>query len=195
LWLPRTRLWHGLSRWGIDGAAAAIESRLQELGAEPREETIEELTSRIQRQSLEEQRRLSFLDSEEGVAAAREECGALVEALRSQASRTAGMVIWNGAEGGIAASLKCGQRRVNVVLDLKFNNTLDESALRFTYIDLRIRIGILQSPHPHWDVLYRFATDTLGQRGWRGSKADDQFMTSAVLAEHVVRELLMALEK
>src|SRR5688572_23398106 len=29
-WLPKTRIWVGLHRWGLDNAAAVIEARIQE---------------------------------------------------------------------------------------------------------------------------------------------------------------------
>ena len=41
-WLPRTQLWVGLKRWGIAGAASVIEARIEELGGEPHQETIQE---------------------------------------------------------------------------------------------------------------------------------------------------------
>ena len=37
-WLPKTRLYVGLQRWGIEAAAAVIEARVAELGGNPREE-------------------------------------------------------------------------------------------------------------------------------------------------------------
>ena len=40
-WLPRTQLWVGLKRWGISGAASVIEARIQELGGETHEESVD----------------------------------------------------------------------------------------------------------------------------------------------------------
>ena len=40
-WLPKNRLWIGLERWGVDGAAAAIEARVQDAGGVLVEETAE----------------------------------------------------------------------------------------------------------------------------------------------------------
>ncbi len=34
-WLPKPRLYYGLSRFGLLGAAGVIENRMQELGREP----------------------------------------------------------------------------------------------------------------------------------------------------------------
>ena len=48
-WLPKTRLWFGLDRFGLTGAAAVIEARIQELGGEPRVESITDRAARLQR--------------------------------------------------------------------------------------------------------------------------------------------------
>lgn len=39
-WLPKNRIWIGLERWGIEGAATALESRVQESFGEIKELTI-----------------------------------------------------------------------------------------------------------------------------------------------------------
>lgn len=44
-WLPRYRLWNGLDRWGVGGAAAVIEARVQELGAEYQADCAMQATS------------------------------------------------------------------------------------------------------------------------------------------------------
>lgn len=46
-WLPKNRIWLGLDRWGIEDAASVIESRVQEAGGIPKEETVEDRISRL----------------------------------------------------------------------------------------------------------------------------------------------------
>jgi hypothetical protein len=48
-WVERTRLYFSLERFGIDGAAAVIESKLQELGVAPTIEGAKERAVRLQR--------------------------------------------------------------------------------------------------------------------------------------------------
>jgi hypothetical protein len=66
-WLPKTRIWGNLDRWGIQGAASVIEARVQEAGGTPHEETAEERALRLSRRMAAHQARQEFLDSVLGV--------------------------------------------------------------------------------------------------------------------------------
>jgi hypothetical protein len=68
-WLPKPRVWASLERWGIDHAAAVIESRIQEAGGAPKEETAEEAAARVARTVISENERRGFLDSSAGARA------------------------------------------------------------------------------------------------------------------------------
>lgn len=72
-WLPRTQLWIGLKRWGIPGAASVIEARIEELGGEPHDETVQERSARLGRSIDFENRREQFLQSQDGEVAARKQ--------------------------------------------------------------------------------------------------------------------------
>jgi hypothetical protein len=69
-WLPRTRIWCNLERWGTESAAAVIEHHINTCGGEGRSETIGDRTSRLRRALAAENRRREFLHSHEGVKAA-----------------------------------------------------------------------------------------------------------------------------
>lgn len=91
-WLPQTQLWIGLKRWGTLAAAGVIEARIQELGGEPREESVADKAARVQRSIQFAERRKQFLRSEEGVRASNaafstlaEEVGAELERLKVSA--------------------------------------------------------------------------------------------------------------
>jgi hypothetical protein len=45
-WFPKNRLWLGLERYGVAGAAAVIEARIQGLGGTSHQETLEEGAAR-----------------------------------------------------------------------------------------------------------------------------------------------------
>lgn len=81
-WLPRTQLWVGLKRWGMEGAAAAIEARVQELGGEPHDETVLDRAARLERSLNFSAHRKQFLNSEAGVGAANAEFESLRARLR-----------------------------------------------------------------------------------------------------------------
>jgi hypothetical protein len=68
-WFPQNRLWIGFERWGIKGAAAVIEARVQELGGTPHRETLEERAARHERETRFNQEREAALNSYEGVVA------------------------------------------------------------------------------------------------------------------------------
>ncbi len=69
-WVPKNRLWVGLKRLGANGAAGAIEARVQEHGGEPHEETVIERGARLKRSLDFEDKRNKFRYSAEGVRVA-----------------------------------------------------------------------------------------------------------------------------
>ena len=85
-WLPRTRLYFGLDRFGLQGAAAVIEQRIQALGGEPRVESINDHAARLQRKRDLDQARKTFRNSPEGIRAANEAWSALTSALQARAA-------------------------------------------------------------------------------------------------------------
>lgn len=68
-YVPKTRLWIGLKRVGIDGAATVIDARIQEFGGEPRVLTLEDRAARAQRAADFKVFRGQYLQSKEGVQA------------------------------------------------------------------------------------------------------------------------------
>jgi hypothetical protein len=76
-WLPKTQLWIGLKRWGVTGAASVIEDRIQKLGGEPHQETVEARAARLERSLKFAEKRKRFLGSEIGVSVANKEFEAL----------------------------------------------------------------------------------------------------------------------
>jgi hypothetical protein len=82
-WLPKTRLWVGIKRWGPNGAASVIEARVQEQGGEPHEETVQERAVRFARSARFAEQRKNFLTSFEGVRAANSEFESLDKELQN----------------------------------------------------------------------------------------------------------------
>jgi hypothetical protein len=71
-YLPKTRIWVGLSRWGEDGAATVIDARVQESGGVPHQETLAEKAARIDDENASRKATGQFLQSVEGVEKAKE---------------------------------------------------------------------------------------------------------------------------
>ena len=110
-WLPCTQLWVGLKRWGAAGAASVIEARVQELGGEPHQETVEERAARLERSRRFSEKRSHFLNSEAGVRAAKEQ----FEVLRTEIERLIASV--KGSASSISLHLKTAEHQI-VILGL-----------------------------------------------------------------------------
>lgn len=84
-YVPKTRLWVGLERWGVEAAAGAIEARVQDAGGEVHEETVEEYAVRLNRQVERTRERGSRLISREARQVAVDEVTALSRYLTEHA--------------------------------------------------------------------------------------------------------------
>lgn len=77
-WLPKSRLWIGLNRWGIESAASVIEARAQEMGGSIKSSSFADKISSIE-SGLNKQKEIEkFLESSEGRAAALNEFQRLI---------------------------------------------------------------------------------------------------------------------
>ena len=131
-WLPKTQLWIGFSRWGIDSTADIIEARASELGASVREEDVFDRAARLQRAVEFQERRKKYLESFDGVNAASTEVAALRELF---ADCVAGI---NAKLSGIECVVKGDMRRIVIVglepgmsieWKCRYSNSLMESSL------------------------------------------------------------------
>ncbi|HEX2210875.1 MAG TPA: hypothetical protein VHG93_24540 [Longimicrobium sp.] len=80
-WLPRNRIWPNLGRWGLEGLAAVVETRCQELGGAPRVESAAMRASRLHGDLKRKNERLDFLRSTEGMRAAYAQLDRLISRL------------------------------------------------------------------------------------------------------------------
>lgn len=93
LWVPQTRLWVSMKRWGVDHAATVIEARVQEAGGSPREPTVAEMAARAAREIREAGEHQAFLDSPDGVEAARREFDRLFVEVQRVCVESAGFIV------------------------------------------------------------------------------------------------------
>ena len=134
--LPKTQLWFGLKRWGATGAASVIEARIQELGGEPREESVPDRAARFERSRKFSEHRQQFLNSEPGVNAANAEFEALtsvvqrrVEAIKESASRVS-LQVKTARCKLLVLGLRVG---LSAEWRYQFRNTLDNAKLYLTF--------------------------------------------------------------
>ena len=131
-YVPRPNLWINTQRWGARDAAAVIDARLQELGSEPRAETVVSRAQRVTREREFERRRNAFHRSSEGVRAAEESVHAIQVSLQE-------LVVEINAAASL--SLRCiskhlttivagaGKNTLGVHWQTRFANSLEESIL------------------------------------------------------------------
>jgi hypothetical protein len=192
-WLPRTQLWLGLKRWGAAGAVSVIEARVQELGGEPREESVQERAARFERSRRFSEERRQFLNSDAGVNAANKEFAAFtseVQRLISEIKESASSITFQLKEA----------REQFVVLGLRIGLSVDwRFRYRNTLGDVRLHV-VIWNKHPpfpgirHFDEPKRLASKTFtfdllpsGQYCWRSDENQDQSFGTEELAGFVLK--------
>ncbi len=93
-WLPKTRIWYDLGRFGEDGAVAIIEDRVPQVGGEPQAETPEQHLARLGKDAQAAREREGLLLTQ-GLELARKEVGSLFRELEriAEASHTGGFPV------------------------------------------------------------------------------------------------------
>lgn len=192
-WLPKAQIWIGLERWGVACAASVIESRVQELGGEPREETAEDRAMRLNRALQFDTKRQAFRQSIEGVQAAMREFGLLCEEIERrvnsikekadcfalQTKRTDNLLVVIGLRLGLSVAWRC-----------KYQNSLDGSALI-------VEVWDNHPPFPgidYWEKPKRLSVDSMafdllssGALCWTSSQ---RTFDSGQLGDHLLKDYL-----
>jgi hypothetical protein len=194
-WLPKNRLYVGLERWGIDGAAAAIEARFSELGGVVREETIDDLAAKAARVLDFKQRRDTYLGSDAGVSAQGQAYEllkvGLLEAAEKLKVALPGINLVEkqiGNPGGAVLFLS-NPVALSVNWQLRFRNTLTDAHLEATLWEGHPPWpGIMSFEQPRKLATLRFDPDLLsdGQAGWKATQGqqgptDSKGATDAIL--------------
>ena len=193
-WLPRTQIWVGLKRWGLAGAASVIEARIEELGGEPHEETVQERATRLDRSMKFDATRKQFLHSEEGVNAANKE----FQGLCSELERLIASV--NDAAASVSLELKATPRLI-VILGLRhglsvhwhfrYINTLEEAELDLTLWDGHPPtpdfIELLEKPRKLMTTRFTFDLLPTGQVCWFSASPDRRGYATKELACFILK--------
>lgn len=198
-WLPKTRIWVGLDRWGADGAASVIEARVQETGGSPKQESPVEQAARLSRRKHDEEQRLALLNSEDSVDRANQEMAALFGHIEKIASEI------TSADGDVKLGCKRIERQkldvyswgyhIYVLWVYFYRNSLRDSRLNI-YLRKPEIFGASHSQGSGLLTLGQFNFDVrLPDRfGWT-QQGDERFYTSAQLAYHCVKQLLDRLQQ
>ncbi len=197
-WVPSNRIWIGLDRWGLQGAASVIEARITEAGGEPRTETAFDQAVRMARQAGRQEERASFLHSERGVAAAEAEVSRLLDCVESDVAQI------NKAASLFRLTVQRRQMRIAVVtsrgtsLTITWINSIRNS-LREAELIPRVW-GVRISPdHTTADRFQptqesRLELDLLpsAQVAWRSRSQPPRHYDSPSLSDFLLKQLLVA---
>lgn len=197
-WLPKSRIWVGLDRWGIEGAATVIEARVQEAGGTPKEETVEDRALRLSREIAAEERKQAFLNSEKGVQTANKE----IASLFSELKRVVHTVSDN--ESAVKLKIEVGNRdcaiyggRFSVYLywRVSYINTLDRSTLYVSIWNGPVPISgksffPIEKPNKIKEIEYQFDLTLDEKPSWKEVSGKKRSYTAKDLAKLALTMLL-----
>ena len=176
-WLPKTKLWFGLNRWGNTCAASVIEARVQELGGLPHKETVEERAKRLERALNYKKEKEQFLRSDEGVNRSNVEFSALgdeLERLLEVVKKSASTIDYSIKLANKQIVVLGAHAALNIIWQYYYANNLENAKLEVALWEghppfpgvmhlldepkkrnsLTFQFGLLQSETPGWTISY-----------------------------------------
>jgi hypothetical protein len=167
-----------------------IESRIQEAGGSPREESAVDLAARARHHIQANQKRVALLNSAQGVEIAWKELQVLFDELISIAGRTDGF-IRSESRTSDCVVIVGGSRRVTVIFELAYQGSLTGSELRVMEWNGRRQAGGRSSPNQR-SIVYDFDIDPASDApGWRKrNKGGNELLTTGRFADELMKTLV-----
>lgn len=188
-WLPRTKIWLGLERFGVDAAVGVIDARIQESGGSAKEETARERAERLKNESEQEAKRRAMLDSSVGVALAQAELKELASYLETEVAAIAanGIPIEFRHARDHVMYVRSPRRSVTFGWSQQFSNSLQYAGLLIRVLSGVYHLdGLGEGPPELSRVQVHFDVDSGGRPGWREDAAP-QLLSSKALAEKYLK--------
>jgi hypothetical protein len=133
VWLPITKIWFGLERFGISGAVAVVDARIQDQGGISGDETPSEKAYRLAKDEKLKAERKEFLESPDGFHLAQKELSSLFNYIRDEVARIKSSQNVIHIDFNLKSPDECNVRssRRNFVMiwSKQFANSLQYSAL------------------------------------------------------------------
>ncbi|MCH8034487.1 MAG: hypothetical protein IH950_12135 [Bacteroidetes bacterium] len=192
-WFPKYRLWYLLERYGIEGAASVIESRIQENKGIMKKEDAEEKAKRLQRKILLKEQKRKFLYSKNGVEAAAKEIKILFSILDDIADKS------TDKESNLLFTVhksddKCSCFNKDFSIQIEWNglywNSLSDSYLQ---VDLTKPMRQPHNPIIYSKYKFQFDVNQADNYGWLSN--DNKYFSSESLANYLFKILLDKIEK
>lgn len=190
-WLPVAQIWVEYNRFGLDGAAAVIEARIQDAGGQVHQETVEEHARRIERKIAFDKRRAEF-QREPGVQAAQQQFTELKHALESRAA---------SVKESTSIPLQAGQRpdgfwviglgrALGLVWMQKFFNALQDAKLEvrlYSHLPPGPAQWMAEKPSVVKSLSFVFDLLPSDVGGWVSVDRQRRTFTTDTLAEHLTK--------
>lgn len=202
-WVPKTRLWFGLERFGLQGAAAVIEARLQELGSEPRVESVADRAARFERARQFQAAKDQFEHSFEGVQLANQAFDRVIAAMghkveeiaRSSTSELQQLRLTNHAHTWLL-------RGLDVAMTVEWrrnaaNSLAGARVMARTFDGVPSLPGIMVFDQPNRLQIWQFEYSLLspGRQGYVSTAEKHRSFTDDELADHLLKQYLDTAEK
>lgn len=197
VWYPETWVWGDLQRYGIDGLASVIETRVRETGGRVQSRSAVDDAIKLHHEIVLETKRKTWRGSAEGVLRAQQE----LETLFAELEQLAGKITEQSSHarvqfqgrGDKACSLFSRGLALQVVWHVPYNNTLLESKLYVKMLEAydatNYRISKRGEPIIVSDVRYDVDLSKDRRVGWRETELNRRFFSSAQLADFLLKDL------
>lgn len=193
-WLPKNRLWFGLDRYGIEGAAAVIEARVQELNGEVRElKAVDKAIQKAKEIEFEHSRQ-EFINSQAGVDSAKNEVASLFSEIKKILSQIQSQNLKFNIDGdGRELIVYSSGYTLSLYWSTQYANSLKYSSLLVRIFEgsspFKNRLPI-EDPKRLSDEKYYFDMVITGHCGWRFSRHNEEFFTTNQLVSRCMEKLM-----
>lgn len=198
-WLPKNRLWVGLERHGIKGAAVVIEARVQELDGEVHELTAVDKAKQKAMEIEFEHTRQDFLRSQGGMDAAYKEVTKLFLELKEILTQIESQNLKFTIDGN-DRELMIYSSGYTLFLhwSVQYANSLDSSVFRVQLfkgsIPYKNRMPF-EEPKRLEEESYYFDMLMPEQYGWRFRKFDGEFLKTGQLISRSMEKIMDRIKK
>lgn len=180
VWLPKTKIWFGLERFGISGAVAVIDARIQDQGGISGDETPSEKASRIARDEKLKAERTEFLESPDGFHLVQKELRSLFNYIRDEVARIKSSQNVIQTDFNQKSPDECyvssSRRNFVIIWSKQFANSLQYSAL------IVREFGDAYWGDDSSETRHYFVLDDAGNPAWIEKSRPERFYSTKELA-------------
>jgi hypothetical protein len=189
-WLHPTYIWGNFKRYGIKGAAAAIENKIQLLGGEKKDLTPEDIAKWIDDKSNFTRKRSSMLNSFKGVENANKEIQLLFNSIEKNCQKlNRSNLILNFKK---IDEKTCSVLSTNISMRIMWNNyswnSLEDRSLSINILEPVKRYDAKPIELKSYTFLFDYSEAE--EYGWIKEHNDKTFFTSQNLGDFMLKEFL-----